>query len=514
MEFLLLTTPAQHQSFNPAVELNPKRLQKWLSSLPAGDVIATVKQLHSAIAAFNEMPVEAAERILLLEIYHETFENIVRNYDDMRIRQLRITSEQRASLAEDIMWLYLELSQGYKIIVKNCFESDENVKGDGVLIASLFRALELISLGLIYAFRLRAAAPPLAFLELNQLFAFAERLNVEDKRVRLAKGYAKTPSISDLYKLIMLISVADPYKLDPAQIEPLYYAIQPFAQHCLISAAPSTENSPFTYSIHLIEDHQPCSWTDNEADDFSRSFNIYPALKEMQAWMEKHKNAEDNFIYEQEQILLSDFLQLFFPVSKIDLPDQTNILIGIENFHKLLSIKNSDQNSINSIFRRSLSTWKVTSKNGNKYKMVGQLPNVENLSIGAFVTLLPEDLDTGHNSIVIALIRKIQKLENKEHSLEVDCLSHHGVPITYSVAGPVAGNTNNETKKYLGVYIPKELDTNPHATLLVEKNLYEPQQLFNICASNQCYTVRTKEVVNANAHHVMFRFSVINNDKN
>ncbi|KPJ90464.1 MAG: hypothetical protein AMJ53_13510 [Gammaproteobacteria bacterium SG8_11] len=506
VDILLLTTPAQHQAINPAVELHPKRLQKWISSLPASDVIATVKQLHSAISAFNEMPLDVAERFKLLEIYNEAFESIVRNYDDMRIRQLRITVTQRASLAEDIMWLYLELSQGYKIIVKDYYENGSNLLGDSVLAASIFRSLELISLGLLYAFRLRATTPPLAFLEISQLYSLAERLDILEKRIRIAKGYARPPSIADLYKLIMLVSVADPYKLDPIKIESLYYALQPFASYCLISNSPDTEHAQFSYSIFLMEDCMPCNEANVESNEYSRFFHVYPALKEIHAWKEKNSKAEVKFAYEQELCLLEEFLQVFFPATSISLPHKTRLMVGMSSCHNLLS---TEDNDIVKGLRDTLSVWSVTRQRGHTCKISGSTNSKEGLCVGELVTLLPEDNDSENVRKVIAIIRAVKILEDNRYCVEIDCLSQHAMPITYSVVE----NNGSAVEMHLGFYIPKELKINPHATLLLAKNSYQSQRRFAISASNHFYTVNAKEIVRETPLYTIFRFNVVTNDR-
>jgi hypothetical protein len=452
------------------------------------------------------MPLDVAERFRLLEIYNEAFENIVRNYDDMRIRQLRISSNQRASLAEDIMWLYLELSQGYKIIVKECYENGTNLIADGILTASVFRALELISLGLLYAFRLRAPTPPLAFLELSQLFSLADRLDMVDKRMRIAKGYAKTPCIADLYKLIMLISVAAPYKLDPIKVEPLYFALQPFAYFCDVSTTSAAENAQFTYSISLMEDCMPCTGGNVEVSESTRFFNIYPALKEIHAWMEKHNKADVRYIYEQELGLLGEFLQLFFPATQFDLPQKVKVIIGINHCHKLLSTEDKD---VIKVFRESLPVWSVSEKRGHSCEIQGNINSKEKPSIGELVTLLPEDNELENVRMIIAIIRKVKNFGDTKYSLEVDCLSQHAVPITYSVVG----DDKSTPEMHLGVYIPKELNTNPHATLLIAKNSYQSQQQFAISTSNHFYTVKAKEAVVETPLYTMFRFSVFSNDR-
>ena len=103
MDILLLSTPAQHKAKNPAVETDPKNLKKWIDKLPTTNVVETVKELISAIEGFNAVQLSDHDRIMLLEIYTQAFESILYNYDNMRIRQLKISLSEQRNLAEDIM---------------------------------------------------------------------------------------------------------------------------------------------------------------------------------------------------------------------------------------------------------------------------------------------------------------------------------------------------------------------------------------------------------------------------
>jgi cyclic-di-GMP-binding protein len=132
MDVLLLTTPPQHTAHNPKAELNPKRLKAWLEQLPVMNVADTVRHLQMALQAINEVPVAPGERFKLMELYGAFFNDSVSYYDQMRVRSLSIKEAQRSALLQDVLWLYLNLANGYKIIVKEFFDAHTNPARDAV----------------------------------------------------------------------------------------------------------------------------------------------------------------------------------------------------------------------------------------------------------------------------------------------------------------------------------------------------------------------------------------------
>ncbi|VAX03350.1 hypothetical protein MNBD_GAMMA20-197, partial [hydrothermal vent metagenome] len=146
MDFLLLTTPPQHAADNPAVERNAGRLKQWLTELPIMDAVETVRRLHASISPFNELSLPDAERLKLLEVYRQGLEEVFLIYDEQRLKVLSLPASERQRLADDIMGLYLELANGYKILVRNGFDEGDDPARDGFLLQAIYRAMELIGL--------------------------------------------------------------------------------------------------------------------------------------------------------------------------------------------------------------------------------------------------------------------------------------------------------------------------------------------------------------------------------
>lgn len=314
MDILLLTVPAQHASENPSVELNIKHLKQWISKLPVMNVIETVEHLQKAIESFNELQVSDSDRLKLLEVYREAFDEILFFYDNARLHQLSIPAIQKKSLSDDIMWLYLGLASGYKTLVRNGFDAGHNPKRDTSLLLATYRAMELIVHALLYAYRAHETPPPLAYLEINQLYFFAEYHQVLETRIKAVSRDSVAPTIELLFKQFLMIAVADPYRIDGHEIHELYMLLEPFASHCVLSADMKREPGRGRFVFDLMEDATCCFYEEgNEvtATPYSRYLDLAPALKAIEIRLNDHKPTNSDFIQEQETRLLKLFAKHF-----------------------------------------------------------------------------------------------------------------------------------------------------------------------------------------------------------
>ena len=230
MDILLLSTTPQHTASNPAVIQNSRRLKLWITELPVNDIIQTVSSLHDAIVAFNELQINDDNRLKLLEVYWEAFNDILYFYDELRLHMLPIPSNERKSLAKDIMWLYLDLANGYKIIVKNAHANNVSPANSRILL-SVYRAIELISRAIVYAYHIHQAPPPLSYLEVHQLYLYADEHDVLEKRIKTIKSQTQHPTVDRVYKQFILLSMSDIHVFQGNEIFAFYELLGDLAGH-------------------------------------------------------------------------------------------------------------------------------------------------------------------------------------------------------------------------------------------------------------------------------------------
>jgi hypothetical protein len=69
---LLLTTPEQHSFEDPTLELDEKRLSKWLASLPVLNAGDSLRQVLGALEPLNEQRLDVDKRLRLMGLYQAT----------------------------------------------------------------------------------------------------------------------------------------------------------------------------------------------------------------------------------------------------------------------------------------------------------------------------------------------------------------------------------------------------------------------------------------------------------
>lgn len=253
---LLLQVPKQHDFSNPAVELSPKRLAAWLNELPLLNLSLSAKALLEALVPTNLQPMPAKTRIRLLELYRQTLVTVFDSLDEQALRGQPLSTQQRALARQHGAALYRELAIGYKLVVRELHGQDPNRQP--FWHAALYRAMEATTLTLLDCFRGYQAPPTFAFLELHQLHVLAEQTGVLGTPPRLEKELLDQGSIDDLYRRLLMLSVADPYRLPAGAAVKLYRLLAPFAAQAVLR--PYQETAPAgCYVVERGGDSAPVS---------------------------------------------------------------------------------------------------------------------------------------------------------------------------------------------------------------------------------------------------------------
>jgi len=303
VDILLLTTPAQHEAENPDVLRNVAQLKQWVAQLPVMDVVETVRLLHNAIQPFNELRLADGERLKLLEVYRQALENILFTYDECRLRLLPLPVQGRNDLAEDIMWLYLDLANGYKMLVLNSHEQGLSPADDSLTLRAVYRSMELIVHALVYARRAQKPIPPLARLELNQLYGLAEAHGVLDAQVRAVRRETTMPTIDRVFKQYWVLEVAGGDRWNGGELLELFVLLEAFAGYSQMSAEPPTQCGSGIYALDLFADGPatPCEQSDTLQEP--RFLDITPLVKTITVWLDRQADRRNEFVAQESRLL-------------------------------------------------------------------------------------------------------------------------------------------------------------------------------------------------------------------
>lgn len=233
---LTLTVPAPDPVEDPTVEMRPKTLQERLDALPLNYLPEIARTLKDDIGALNRHKVELETRLQLLELYRGLILKLLPALEAQFVAAHLPLPEHSRQMATLTRELHIALADGYKIILLD-FQHKLVTLGKGqVALVAAQRAISALSRILAVCYQTYAPTPAGVWLEIHQIFRFALERGLTNKTVADAQGAS---TISSVYKQVLLLALADPYHLNPGEVEKIlgYLALfgnlaqlQPFMQ--------------------------------------------------------------------------------------------------------------------------------------------------------------------------------------------------------------------------------------------------------------------------------------------
>ena len=432
---LLLSAPMQHISSNASVILEPNKLSDKLSEIESWDITELASSLTNDTRQFNELQCDSKKRLKLLEIYYHSLTEFLSSFDEIKLRTLQLSDTSRLEIEEDIMWLYLEIANGYKILIKDFYESGGSARQDSNYHHSIYRAMELLSQALVYAYKARQIPPPLCFLEINQLYYIAERDVCLAQQVMTIKKEKHEPSIEKLYKQIMMLAVYDPYALNSDEVALMYENLEPFVDDCKIISSGVANAQPGQFLVDLNEDRWPSRYMGQKVrqlKDDQRLLDLTEVLKKQLA-ESNNDESQDYFISREKQItriaLNSIKNDYYIRNSEKATGVTISMSVGLESVFYYLD--NPDQLSVKDTVETcagievsfddeetgyEITGWNVMQVNGNVHHLTCDASKLNQpLKVGELAIINSAIKQAG--SIKLAFIRWVQHTDSEIHAV-------------------------------------------------------------------------------------------------
>ncbi len=254
---LLLSTPEQHSFQDPTLELDDKRLQKWLGGLPVLDTGSSLRMVLDALEPLNEQTLESKHRLRLLSVYLPTVQRLYDTAQPARLRQANLSRQQRQDTVDDIERLCLAMANGFKIIVKEWCAPGQPAGKQPLLGTVLRWCLQQLTQALVHSFRFYRPEPAWVFLELNQLYRLARHHGLVDQ---VSKGDSSGVQITlaGIYQAICLLALIDPFSQEEGELDRQYRALMQYAPQARIIPGNSWQGVPEgLYVLDLQSDLRP-----------------------------------------------------------------------------------------------------------------------------------------------------------------------------------------------------------------------------------------------------------------
>jgi hypothetical protein len=206
-----------------ATETRLRAVQSWVDALPIGDTVPATQALHTAVQALNRIKLGAEDRFRLLELYRPPLLRLLEDLEqDYAKASLPLPDKAReaARLSRDLL---IEFGYGYKLILLE--KTDRFFASKKQLAVHLHRAISTLADTLTLSYKTYTPTPAGVWHEIHQIFHYAQHFGLEDTHVDAGRR-AKVSTIAMVYKQTLLLALADPYRLQPGEVEQILALVQ------------------------------------------------------------------------------------------------------------------------------------------------------------------------------------------------------------------------------------------------------------------------------------------------
>ncbi len=232
-----LTIPERNN--NPSVTINPSvaQIKATLDALPLANARQSCVQIHDLVHELNRAPLDLNVRNKIMGMIMPLIEDLINSVRASYLNASLPLADKQGQSSQIIRNLQTELSYGYKIIVQDLLEDQfATSTGSIMLPQAIYNAMSLLSRQLVDSYALYDCEPPHIWLELNQLFLYAEKQQLHDIEMNPLNTKNETipPTISNIYRRSVLLSLANPYHLMQGEAIKMFKRLIEWAPHCNI----------------------------------------------------------------------------------------------------------------------------------------------------------------------------------------------------------------------------------------------------------------------------------------
>lgn len=235
-----LTIPDQSDTRDPTLEVNPKKLKLWVDDLPLGDISSATKMVFAALQGLNRTNLSAKIRFELLELYWPAMEKISTSLSKYYKGHLQPMPEANRKIAMSLRKLHGEYADGYKIVVMSPKGSDkQDWTRPNMVTTSLHRAMDLLGKVQLISHQAYLPQADKVWQEIHKLYLYARLRGAERVAVPLPGHPDRPGTLEEKYKLILLIDLSDPLRLEADQIPELIKYLESHIEQARVLAADS-----------------------------------------------------------------------------------------------------------------------------------------------------------------------------------------------------------------------------------------------------------------------------------
>jgi cyclic-di-GMP-binding protein len=241
-----------------AFDYRAAQTEQWVRDLPMGNIGETARLVYEALHEVNHLAIAWKERYRFLELLREPIHYIQTSLSKRLATTTFPLPEKSQRVANLALSLANEMALGYKTAIEEMLGSSFLSRDNKALTVMIHRAIRYLSQAMLSSYQTYRPHPEKSWSELNALYLYAEHKNIYHGRVSdELNDLLPESSIARVYKQILLLALASPYRLRQGEAEVVYNALARYAIHAHILPYSDPAATEVLFSVHINSDRAP-----------------------------------------------------------------------------------------------------------------------------------------------------------------------------------------------------------------------------------------------------------------
>lgn len=253
-----LTTAERVKPTSASFNYRAGAVEQWVQDLPQGNIGAMSKLLYNSLCEVNRLDIGWRNRQRFLELLRQPIE-----YVQLQLQQryagasfpLPRKAQQVVELSKALSG---EMALGYKSAIEEMLDSHFLSRDNKALTELIHRAVHYLGCSLLTSYKTYAPHPTDSWFELHMLYLHAEHKKIHTKTVTdQTNAILPNSSIARLYKQILLLALASPYRMRQGEAQATFKALSRWAGHAHIIPYHDPSAAEALFVVHMDSDEAP-----------------------------------------------------------------------------------------------------------------------------------------------------------------------------------------------------------------------------------------------------------------
>ncbi len=252
-----LYIPQQSAAAKDSMQSHPRKVKKWLNSLPHSSMGELTRQIYTGINELNQQTMPYKHRMENMEMLRAPMREIFDNLKKYFINRTLPLPEKSKKIVNLNQSLLQEMATGYKIIISNAANDIDKKPDKKTLSIAICRAIRYLSELLLRSNEIYAETPAACWYDLHQMYLYAENHKLHKIKVADIEHINKKTTIEDCYKQILLFSLARPTAMRQSDTERVYNKLLEWSTQTNLGNDPQENQVNRFFCARMDRDLQP-----------------------------------------------------------------------------------------------------------------------------------------------------------------------------------------------------------------------------------------------------------------